>query len=49
MGKLVGEKGKEITVEEDSDKNLHSVMTMWTEDDDAKKKVWCMPMWDKNS
>ncbi len=31
-------KGKEMTVEEDSDKNLHSVMAMWTEDDEAKKK-----------
>ncbi len=31
-------KGKEVIVEEDSDKNLHSVMAMWTEDDEAKKK-----------
>jgi hypothetical protein len=31
-------KGKEMTVEEDSDKNLHSVMAMWTEDTEAKKK-----------
>ncbi len=38
MGKLVGEEGKEMTVEEDSDKKLHSVMAMWTEDDKAKKK-----------
>jgi hypothetical protein len=31
-------KGKEMTVEEDCDKNLHSVMAMWTEEDDAKNK-----------
>ncbi len=31
-------KGEEMTVEEDSDKNLHSVMAMWTEEDDAKNK-----------
>jgi hypothetical protein len=31
-------KGKEMTVEEDSDKKLHSVMAMWTEDNEAKKK-----------
>jgi hypothetical protein len=31
-------KGKEMTVEEDSDKNLHSVMAMWTEEEDAKNK-----------
>jgi hypothetical protein len=29
-------KGKEMMVEEDSDKNSHSVMGMWTEVDDAK-------------
>ncbi len=27
-----------MTEEEDSDKKLHSVMAMWTEDDEAKKK-----------
>ncbi len=31
-------KGKEMMVEEDSDKKLHSVMAMWTEEDEAKKK-----------
>ncbi len=31
-------KGKKMMVEEDSDKKLHSVMAMWTEDDEAKKK-----------
>ncbi len=31
-------KGKEMTVEEDSEKTLHSVMAMGTEDDDAKNK-----------
>jgi hypothetical protein len=27
-----------MTVEEDYDKKLHSVMAMWTEDNEAKKK-----------
>jgi hypothetical protein len=27
-----------VMVEEDSDKKLHSVMAMWTEDDEAKKE-----------
>jgi hypothetical protein len=31
-------KGKEMSVEEDSDENVHSVMAMWTEEDNAKKK-----------
>jgi hypothetical protein len=31
-------KGKEMMVKEDSDKNLHSVMATWTEDEKAKKK-----------
>jgi hypothetical protein len=30
-------KGKEMTVEEDSDKNLHSVMALWTDYDESKK------------
>ncbi len=31
-------KGKEMMVEEDSEKILHSVMAMWTDEDDAKNK-----------
>ncbi len=27
-----------MSVEEDSDENVHSVMAMWTEEDNAKKK-----------
>jgi hypothetical protein len=29
-------KGKEMMVEENSDKNLHLVMAMWTDEEDAK-------------
>jgi hypothetical protein len=31
-------KGMEMMVEEDSEKTLHSVMAMWTDEDDAKNK-----------
>jgi hypothetical protein len=31
-------KGMEMTVEEESEKTLHSVMVMWTDEDDAKNK-----------
>jgi hypothetical protein len=37
-GSWLEKKGKEMTVEEDSDKKVHSVMAMWTEEDDAKNK-----------
>ncbi len=31
-------KGMEMTVEEDLDKTLHSVMAMWKKEDDAENK-----------